>query len=173
MRRVVLLSLLLAGTAFAKPKVDPTPAPAPVAATAPSAPTAKDLAKLEKAHADAFTEYDTQLQSGQKARAADALVALVNDPALIAFHAEAYGKLGDLFLSLDLPYAALTAFTRGFDASDETTAPAVGIYVPKAIQVAEKVGDINILEAPFSKNLALARTAPATQAQYLSLFSKA
>jgi tetratricopeptide (TPR) repeat protein len=161
MRRVLLLALLvsgpLAGPAMAKPKGDPAPT---AAAAAPAAPVAKpiDPAKLEKARAEAFTEYDTQLASGQKARAADALVALVENPAQAAFHAEAYGKLGDLFLGLDLPYAAVTAWTRAFSAADDTNVAEIGLFVPKAIATAKKVGDSAILEEPFSKNLGLART---------------
>jgi hypothetical protein len=161
MRRVLLLALLLApgavGTALAKPKGE-SAAPAAPAPAASSAPSARDLAQAEKAHTAAFADYESQLATGQKARAADALVVLVNDPALIAFHAEAYAKLGDLFLGLDLPYAALTAWTRAFEAADDTNAADIGVYVPKAIATAEKVGDSAILEAPFSKNLALART---------------
>ncbi|MDP2306816.1 MAG: hypothetical protein Q8P18_12400 [Pseudomonadota bacterium] len=160
MRRVLLLALLvacpLAGPALAKPKVDPTPVSA--ASVAPAAPTARDLAKLEKARTEAFAEYETQLASGQKARAADALVALLEEPAAAPFHAEAYGKLGDLFLSLDLRYAAVIAWTRAFTAADDTNADQIGLYVPKAMETAQKVGDSAILEEPFSSNLALART---------------
>ncbi|MDP2311776.1 MAG: hypothetical protein Q8P41_02650 [Pseudomonadota bacterium] len=163
MRRVLLLALLAAGPlaapALAKPKGDPAPTAATAAApAAPAAPTPKDLAKLEKARIEAFAEYETQLASGQKARAADALVALVDDPAMSSFHAEAYGKLGDLFLGLDLPYAAVTAWTRAFTAADDTNSAEIGLYVPKAMATAKKVGDSAILEEPFSKNLALART---------------
>lgn len=160
MRRVVLLALLvagpLAGSAFAKPKN--VPAPVTAAPAAPAAPTARDLARVEKARTEAFAEYETQLASGQKARAADALVALAEDPAQGAFHAEAYGKLGELFLGLDLPYAAVIAWTQAFNAADDTNAAVVGLHVPKAMETAQKVGDSAILEEPFSKNLALART---------------
>jgi tetratricopeptide (TPR) repeat protein len=157
MRRVLLLALLaapFAGTASAKPK----DAPAPVAAAAAAAPTARDLAKLEKARTDAFAEYETQLASGQKARAADALVALVEDATMAPFHAEAYGKLGDIFLALDLPYAAVTAWNRAFLAADDTNVADIGLHVPKAMETAKRVGDSAILEEAFSKNLALART---------------
>ncbi len=155
MRRMLLVGLLWAAPAYAKPK--PPAAPPPAAATA-SAPSARDLERLAQARTAAFEEYDTQLASGQKARAADALVAIVESAALTPFHAEAYGKLGDLFLGFDLPYAALTAWVRAFAASDDTNAVEIGLYVPKAIETAKKVGDTAILEAPFSKNLALART---------------
>lgn len=160
MRRALLLALclapLLGGDALAKPKKSEPQAAA--AAPAAEVVSPKDAAKLEKARQDAFTEYASQLASGQKARAADALVALVNDAALAPFHGEAYAKLGDLFLQLDLPYAAVTAWARAFAATDETNVELVGRYVPKALETAKKVGDTAILQEPFSKNLGLART---------------
>jgi hypothetical protein len=159
MRRLLALALvaaLPAAPALAKPKAGAAPAPA--AAAAAPAPSAKDQAKAEKARAEAFADYEAQLASGQKARAADALVTIVNDPALAAWHADAYGKLGDLFLQLDLPYAAVTAWSRAFAAADDTNTADIGNHVPKALETARKVGDVAILQAPFSKNLGLART---------------
>lgn len=155
MKRGLLLLLLLgiAPAAWAKPPA----APAKPAASAP-APSAAAVKKEEKLRATAFAEYDTQLASGQKARAADALVALLDDPALVAFHGEAYGKLGDLFAQLDLPYAALCAYVRAFGTVDDANVEALGLFVPQAIQLSAKVGDPSILEQPFSKNLGLART---------------
>ncbi len=158
MRRILLLALLVAPLAAQAAPASKSKGEAVSATPAPAAPTAKDLAKLEKDRAEAFSEYETQLATGQKSRAADALVALVEDPAKAAYHAEAYGKLGELFLGLDLPYAAVTAWSRAFAAADDTNTPEIGLYVPKAIETAKKVGDTAILEAPFSKNLALART---------------
>ncbi len=164
MRRVLLLALLVAPlasvapSASAAPKSSPPAGAAVSAPAAPAAPTTKDLEKLAKARTEAFAEYETQLASGQKARAADALVTIVNDAALAPFHGEAYGKLGDLFLQLDLPYAAVTAWTRAFAAADDTNVADIGQYVPKALATAKKVGDTAILQEPFSKNLGLART---------------
>lgn len=162
MRRVLLLALLVAPmAAHAAPSRSASSkakGEAVAAAPAPAAPSAKDLAKLEKARTEAFSEYESQLATGQKARAADALVALVEDEAREAYHAEAYGKLGALFQELDLPYAALAAWTRAFTHADDTNTAEIGLYVPKAMETAQKVGDTAILEAPFSKNLALART---------------
>jgi hypothetical protein len=157
--RVLALALLLvSGDAFAakKEKAPPPPPPPPAAST--EGLSASDIKKLEKLHAEAFADYDTNLASGQKARAADALVAIVQNETYASFHAEAYGKLGDLFRQLDLPYAAITAWTKAFNASDDTNAGEIGLWVPKALETARKVGDVAILEEPFSKNLALART---------------
>lgn len=152
MRRLsVLVALaLLSGPAQGRPaKPDPAPAPA---STAP-APALPD----PKAHDEAFATYQSELASGQKARAADALVELLDDPARAPFHGEAAMRLGDLFAELSLPYAALIAYTRAFELSDDTNTPLIGERVPKAIALADEVGDLAILERPFSRNLGLAR----------------
>lgn len=152
MKRLGLLLplVLLAGPALAaKPKKEPAPAPA-VTTSEPAAPD-------QKAHDAAFATYQAELASGQKARAADALVALLDDAALAPFHGEAYARLGDLFADLSLPYAAATAYVAAFEKADDTNVQLIGERVPQAIQLAEKVGDVAILERPFSKNLGLAR----------------
>jgi tetratricopeptide (TPR) repeat protein len=134
--------------------------------------TAVDRAKekaveaYKKGRTEAFAEYETQLSSGQKARAADALVAILDNPVQVAWHAEAAAKLGDLFVELQLPYAALTAYVKAFRLLNETVPPDVlpevtadlGGRVGRAIELADKVGDMAILEEPFSRNLGLART---------------
>ena len=154
-RLPLLLGLALAPAAMAaKDKKAETKPAATAAATSSSAPKPPD----EKARAAAFADYDAEKASGQKARAADALVALIDDPARAAFHAEAYGKLGETLDSLDLPYSALVAFTKGFLLADDLSAPIVGLHVPRAVELADKAGDLGILQEPFSKNLALART---------------
>lgn len=162
MRRALLLALLVAPLsgveAAPKEKAPAKSAPTQASAPAPTSSPAKDAVRLEQARTAAFAEYETQLASGQKARAADALVAIVDNAELTAFHGEAYGKLGDLFLQLDLPYAAVTAWTRAFGAANETNVAEIGLYVPKALATARKVGDAAILQEPFSKNLGLART---------------
>lgn len=152
----VLLSgvLLSAGAAQAKPKESKA---APVAASAPAA-VAVPGAPDPKLRSQTFADYESQLSSGQKARAADALVAIVNDAALSPFHPEAYAKLGDLLLGLDLPYAATLAWRQGFVLAQDWDGETVGRGVPKAIETAQKVGDISVLQAPFSKNVGLART---------------
>lgn len=145
-----LLALCLPlGADAAKPKPAPTPAPAPAAAK----PTAD-----EKARAAAFADYEAQLATGQKSRAADALVALIDDPARSPFHAEAAAKLGDLLRELDLPYAALMAYVKAFELADDLSTPEVSTRVSYAMELADKVGDVAVLEAPFSKNMGLART---------------
>lgn len=152
MRRALALGLvaLLSGPALGKPAAKSTPAPAATAATAPATPD-------QEAHDEAFATYQSELASGQKARAGDALVALLDDATKAPFHGEAYALLGDLFSDLSLPYASVIAYARAFELSDETNTLLIGERVPKAIENAEKVGDLAIFERPFSKNLGLAR----------------
>lgn len=152
-----LVALLSAPALAAGGKASAAKAPAsPPAEAAPAstAPPAVD----EKAHTAAFAEYEAQLATGQKARAADALVALLDDPTRQAFDGEAYAKLGDLFADLSLPYAATIAYSRAFDLADPTTTLAIGARVPKALQLATQVGDLALLQKPFAKNVGLAQT---------------
>lgn len=159
MRALLLLALLAAPSAWAAKDKKETGGASTAAPTASSAaPSAKQLANQQKAREAAFATYEQELASGQKARAADALVALVDDPALQPFHAEAYGKLGDLLVGVDLPYSALNAYVKAFSAAGDADTAIVGVHVPKAMELATKVGDTAILEEPFSKNLGLALT---------------
>lgn len=143
---------------MALPLVAAKPAPAPKPAAAPSAPTSSQAKAEEKAHTAAFAEYESQMATGQKSRAADALVVVLDDSSKAQFHAEAAAKLGDLLKDLNLPYAALTAYVQAFLLADDTNSADIGTRVPTAIELAQKVGDIAILEEPFSKNVGLART---------------
>ena len=121
---LVALALLAAGPALARPR-----APAPVApASAPTRSTPPAAANADPRKRDeAFSEVQSQLDAGQLPRAADALVALVDDPARAPFHAEAYARLGELLSKRDLPYAALLAYARAFDLADEASAEALDI----------------------------------------------
>ncbi len=135
-----------AAKAAAKPA--PTPVSAGAARNAPDA----------DARTAAFAEYEAELASGQKARAASALVHLTEDSARAAFRGEAFAKLGDLLIELRLPYGALCAYVRAFEAADEFNIDEVGARVPAAIKLATELGDPMVLQRPFSKNLGLART---------------
>jgi tetratricopeptide (TPR) repeat protein len=114
--------------------------------------------RLEKEHAEAFADYDGQLAAGQKARAADALIGILDDPAKEKWHGEAYARLGDILAGLDLPYAAVCAWVRAFGAASDETVTDIGTRVPRSLELAEKVGDPAILEKPFGANLGLGRT---------------
>lgn len=153
---VVLATLaLLAQPAWAAGRSRPpeeAPAPAP-AASAPAAPVIDEAAMTA-----AFADYEAQLATGQKARAADALVTLVDDPTLAPFHGLAYAKLGDLLGELSLPYAASIAYAKAFELSDPATTKEIGKRVPRAVKAAGEVGDLALLEKPFASNLGLAQT---------------
>ena len=154
--RVATLVLLgaLALPAYAAKKQGTAVEPEKPTAAAPAEMTKKEVKK----HDEAFSTYLSELASGSKTRSADALVALVADPTLVEFHGEAFVLLGDILLELSLPYAALCSYARAFQTASDTNVEIVSQHVPKALEVANSVGDLAILEAPFAGNLGLART---------------
>ncbi len=153
-RWLPLLALLLATPAVAAKKGEK--------AKEPEKPSAADPAELTKKEAkqrsQAFATYDQEIAAGSKTRAADALVLITSDATLAEFHGEAYARLGDILAELSLPYAALCAYAKAFETASDTNVEEVSKRVPVALQIAEKVGDVAILEAPFAGNLGLART---------------
>lgn len=152
---LIACGLLLSPSAWAAKSKEAKPATAEVEApVAPVVPGAPDKAM----HDATFADYDSQLASGQKARAADALVLILSDPLKAPFYGEAYALLGDLLAQLDLPYSATLAWRQAFVVAADWDAESVGRRVPKAIEVAEKVGDLSVLQGPFSKNVGIART---------------
>jgi tetratricopeptide (TPR) repeat protein len=150
--RLLCVALLATpGVATAAKKPPEAPAPPPSTLPVPEGVKPED-------HAKVFAEYEAQVASGQKSRAADALVVILDDPARAAFHAEAYALLGDILAQLDLSYGALLAYASAFDLAGPTDTAIIGTRVPKAIELANKVGDTAALEKPFSKNVGLAQT---------------
>jgi len=146
---------LCASSAWAGPKkATPKEPEKPPTAAEPAELSKKDVKLREKA----FAAYETELASGSKPRAADALVAIVDDASLAEFHGEAYAKLGDILADLDLKYSALCAYEKAFETATDTNVDEVSLRVPKAIEIAHKVGDVAILQKPFAANLGLART---------------
>lgn len=101
--------------------------------------------------AAAFADFASELERGQKARAADALVAIVADPMGEPFHSEAYAKLGDLLTDLDLPYSALMSYTKSLELNAEAEWSAASIE--HAFTLADRVGDTALLEPVFAKNV--------------------
>jgi len=150
-KRVLLLCLLLATPGVAAAKKPPPAPPPPSNLEVPEGVKAED-------HDKAFADYTTNMAAGQKSRAADALILIIDDPTKVVFHGEAYVLLGDLLAQLDLNYGALLAYRKGFDLAAPADLSIIGQRVPKAIEVAGKVGDLAVLEAPFSKNVGLAQT---------------
>jgi len=150
MRRALLACALLGLSLPAQAKKpEPPPTSSRSAAAAPSPKAASRDA--------AFAAYKAEMDAGQLPRAADALVALTDDPAQAPFHAEAHALLGDLLAKRDLPYAALLAYARAYALATDTDAEVVGGTVADALALADKVGDPAALQAALSKNLGLAR----------------
>jgi len=127
----------------------------PVLAESPPVPA--EEAAADPAWTKAFSEYTEEMDSGQKARAADALVAIIEDEGRTKYHADAYGLLSDVLEQLDLPYAALVAGCKALDLIAETKE--TGRTPPDAarlIRLADRVGDTAILEPVFAKNISAA-----------------
>jgi tetratricopeptide (TPR) repeat protein len=136
---LLVLGLLFSGGALAaKPS---KPKPEAPAATGPS---------MEERTA-VFGPVDTAFKEGRKAEVADLLVAITENPAHAAFHAESYARLGATLESLDLPFSALVAYEKGLSLD----APMVADSAKKAIALADKVGDTALLEKVFASNLGL------------------
>jgi tetratricopeptide (TPR) repeat protein len=110
-----------------------------------------ETAPTEEEHAAAFADYASEVARGQTARAADALVALVQDPTREPFRSEAYSLLGDLLVRSDLPYGALMAYSRSLEIDSQAA------WSPKAIEaafnLADRVGDVAVLEPVFAQNV--------------------
>lgn len=144
MRAFLLSALLLTlggATLAAKPRTQEAPGLSVPPPTLPS---------FEERQA-AFGQIDELLKTGQSARAADALVALVEDPSKSVFYAEAYARLGAVLEDLDLPYGALVAYQRALGAD----AVAVSSVAKNAIALGDKVGDTALLEPVFASNVGL------------------
>jgi len=101
--------------------------------------------------AAAFESYDIAMARGNSTQAADALVALIQDESKDEFRPEALHNLGDLLLTLDLPYGALNAYAESLKMGEKAPVPAVN----KALAVAEDLGDLALLEPIFGGNVGL------------------
>ena len=153
--RIGLLALLaLAGPAWAG-KPTPPPAAPPV-----SGPPAAPPVKPEQ-EAAAFKPYDDAIASGQKTAAADALLPVLDDPALLAIHGKAWAKLGDLLVSFDMKYSGLLAFVNAIEADPTGVGPT---KVKQALALAEEMGDARALGPVLAKNLGLS-TEPETRSK--------
>ena len=154
--RVCLASLLaLAAPAFAQD------APAEEEAAAE-----EEIPEVsDEDRAAAFEEYDNAMQSGQKNRAADALLPILQDPQLQAIHGEAWVKLADLLAGFDMEYAALVAYSKGI-AADPVTAAS---QVDEAIALADKMGDDAVLAPAVAQNVGIdVDTATRSRMAYLA-----
>lgn len=99
---------------------------------------------------EVFRTYRENLEVGQKARAADALVAIVQDEEAEPFHPEAWSRLGTVLVELDLRYGALVAFSHALYADIDAGGSEA---IVSAIELADEVGDTAILEPVFAANV--------------------
>lgn len=152
--RAGLLGLLALAPAVAW-AAKPTPPAAP-----PAGPPAAPVVKPEQ-EAAAFKPYDDAMASGQKTAAADALLPVLDDPALQAIHGKAWAKLGDLLVSFDMKYSALLAFTKAIESDPTGVGPT---KVKQAIELAEQMGDARALGPVLAQNLGIA-TEPETRSK--------
>lgn len=143
MRRLLpLIGLLALATAEAK-KPEPEPEPAPAE---PAAPTVSVEQRTQ-----AFAAHDAAVQSGQKAAAADALLPVLDDPALQPLHGEAWAKMGDLLASFDMEYSALIAYAKAIEADPQAGSSKVQV----AMDLAAKLGDERVLAPALAANVGL------------------
>jgi tetratricopeptide (TPR) repeat protein len=157
------LALCLGGPAWAAKKNEKGEAKKPETASKTEAGSTLDMAERAKV----FGEVDTAYKEGRKAKAADLLVEIVENPANDKFHAEAWARLGGVLRELDLPYAALLAYEKAL-AKDPVL---VSDSAKLAIELGEKVGDTGVLEKVFAANVGL-EVDPATRSRMAYLAAR-
>lgn len=135
------LVLLATSGWAAKPK--PT-SPAPAAASASAGMSDAERAK-------AFTPWAMALAAGDKAAAADALVALIEDPGKSAVHGEAWGHLGEMYGDLGLQLSAIGAYGKAMALDPAHAEP----FTPKALELVEKTHEGGLVAQALATNLAL------------------
>jgi tetratricopeptide (TPR) repeat protein len=113
-------------------------------------PDARPVPTMEQ-RTEAFVDVTAAMESGNKAAAADGLIAITESEEWAMFHAESYARLAVLLNKLDLPYSALIAYSKALSADPE----GVGSEAGKAVDLADKVGDQAILEPVFASNIGL------------------
>ena len=95
---------------------------------------------------EAFAEVSEAMTSGKQTGAADALIAVIEEPEWAMCTGEAHARLAVQLNKLDLPYAALLAYAKAMAADPE----GVGSEAGKAVDLADKVGDQAVLEPVFA-----------------------
>jgi tetratricopeptide (TPR) repeat protein len=134
--------LLFLATASWSAKEKGGPAPAPTT----QAPSMSDADR-----AKAFTPWAMALAAGDRAAAADALVALIDDPTKSSVHGEAWGHLGEMYAELGLDLAAIGAFGRALALDPAHSSP----FTPKALALVEKTREPGLVAEALANNLAI------------------
>jgi Flp pilus assembly protein TadD len=101
--------------------------------------------------ATAFAPYNEAMAIGQKTRAADQLLTVINDVTLGEHHGQAWVLMGDLLASFDMAFSALIAYNNAILANPEVAAPSI----KAAISIAEKLGDEALLAPALAANVGL------------------
>ncbi len=105
---------------------------------------------------EAFTDYTAALEASDANGAADALVALVEDPRRSEWHGEALIKLADHYNALGLPVSALGAVLDATVADPEGQHISLKVAVNRALNLADTTGDVLWLEDILASNVGLA-----------------
>lgn len=158
--RSLLLSLALGLGAFMAARAPVAAAETPVEAT-----TAPPLTDEERA--ELFAPYEEAMGRGQKNQAADALLPILDAAEKAAAHGEAWSKLAELLASFDMEYSALIAYRNALEADPEGAAP----WVSTAMDIAEKLGDEELLAPALAQNVGIA-TDPGTRSRMAYLAAR-
>ncbi len=124
----------------------------PVAAQTPDPDTTEEEEipeVTEEQRTEALSAYDEAMESGEKTKAADALLPILDNEELSPLHGEAWVALGDLLVSFDMQYSALIAYANGIEANPETAASKVGL----AMDLAADLGDDALLGPVLATNV--------------------
>ncbi|MEZ4236139.1 MAG: tetratricopeptide repeat protein [Myxococcota bacterium] len=136
------VSLLLGWLALGAAAQAPADAPLDV----PAGPSMSDDQR-----ASAFTGWATAMASGNRESAAQALIAILDDPSLQPVHGEAWGHLGEYYAQLGLKLAAVGAMGRGM-ALDPVHADK---FAAQALQLVDEIDESGLVGEAVGKNVGI------------------
>lgn len=140
MRLLAVLSALSALPALLSPTDAFAQAPAPPAGGAG-----------DEQRAAAFTGWASALASGKREEAANALVAIIDDPSMAYAHGEAWGHLGEYYADLELPLAAVGAMGRGMGLD-----PAhADKFAARALKLGDEIGENGLVGVAVGNNVGI------------------
>ncbi|NCG18213.1 MAG: hypothetical protein GWP91_04270 [Rhodobacterales bacterium] len=96
-----------------------------------------------------FTTYDSAMQSGKKADAANALLNIIDDPAQAALHGQAWVNMAQVMEAYSLDVAAVHAWSMAAKTDILVASP----HLSHAIDLAEKTGDVSEIAGVFAVDL--------------------
>ena len=88
-----------------------------------------------------FDAVDEAMRVGNKANAANALIAVIDNEEATQDHAEAYRRLAKVYYEYQLSYSALLSYGKALELDPEGTAGSVGVM----LDLAEQVGDSELI----------------------------